>query len=118
VPTGCGSLPRVGTLGSSDTQTAGPVNLAPNYVSLLARSRIRVNCVLPTGVDTPMIRNDIVARHFAEAKPEDLSAFVNAILVRTIEADDVAKAVYWACSTESEFCMGNVLLIDAGPTLR
>jgi hypothetical protein len=63
-----------------------------------------------------MIRNDMVARHFAE--DEDLSAFVNAILVRTIEADDVAKAVYWACSTESEFFTGNVMRIDAGPALR
>ena len=38
---------------------AALVNLCQNYASALARYRIRVNTVHPTGVNTPMVDNDM-----------------------------------------------------------
>jgi len=97
---------------------AGLVSLAQNYASFLAPYRIRVNTLHPTGVNTPMIDNDMVRDRFANADPEDLKALVNAMPVDAVEAEDVADAAAWLCSEESRFFTGSAMRIDAGAALR
>jgi SDR family mycofactocin-dependent oxidoreductase len=97
---------------------AAVVNLARNYASMLAADFVRVNTVHPTGVDTPMVRNDVMDRYFAESDPEDLLSLVNAIPVPLVEARDISEAVLWLCSDESRYVTGHALPVDAGATLR
>jgi NAD(P)-dependent dehydrogenase (short-subunit alcohol dehydrogenase family) len=107
----------LGLLGYSAAKAA-LVNLMENYASILAFHKIRVNTVHPTGVNTPMILNDMCADRFATASEEDLKALVNAIPVDAVEAEDVANAVAWLCSDASRYFTGSSMRIDAGASLR
>ena len=120
-----GVMPMMRTLGGHTlgllgycAAKAALVNLAQNYASILAPYRIRVNTVHPTGVNTPMIDNDMCRDRFATANPEDLLALVNAIPVDAVEAADIANAVAWLCSDESRYYTGSAMRIDAGASLR
>ncbi len=97
---------------------AGLISLCENYASILAQYRIRVNTVHPTGVNTPMVDNDMCRARFAEADPEDIKTLVNAIPVDMLEARDISNAVAWLCSDESAYYTGNAMRIDAGASLR
>jgi SDR family mycofactocin-dependent oxidoreductase len=108
---------RIGLLAYSAAKAA-VVNLARNYASMLAADFVRVNTVHPTGVDTPMVRNDLMDRYFAESDPQDLLSLVNAIPVPLVEARDISEAVLWLCSDESRYVTGHALPVDAGATLR
>ena len=107
----------LGLLGYSAAKAA-LVNLMENYASMLAYHHIRVNTVHPTGVNTPMIDNDMARDRFATADEEDLKCIVNAIPVNAVEAEDIANAVAWLCSDESRYFTGSALRIDAGASLR
>ena len=107
----------LGLLGYSAAKAA-LVNLARNYASILAYHRIRVNTVHPTGVNTPMIQNDLIADYFQNANPEDLKTLVNAIPVEAVEASDISNTMVWLCSDESRYFTGNAVRVDAGASLR
>jgi SDR family mycofactocin-dependent oxidoreductase len=97
---------------------AALVNLCQNYASALARYRIRVNTVHPTGVNTPMVDNDMCQRSLAERDPEDNLTLVSALPAEILEARDISNAVVWLCSDESAFYTGSAMRIDAGASLR
>ncbi|MFD0067009.1 mycofactocin-coupled SDR family oxidoreductase [Streptomyces sp. NPDC056690] len=107
----------LGLLGYSAAKAA-LVNLAQNYASILAYHNIRVNAVHPTGVNTPMVDNDMVRDRFANVDPEDGLTLVNAIPVDTVEAEDIANTVLFLCSDESRYLTGSALRVDAGSSLR
>jgi SDR family mycofactocin-dependent oxidoreductase len=93
-------------------------SLTRNYASILAEHRIRVNVLHPTGVNTPMINNDMVTEYFAHVHPDEVNMSANAIPTRAIEPEDVSAAVFWLCSDDSRFYTGNDMRIDAGASLR
>jgi SDR family mycofactocin-dependent oxidoreductase len=97
---------------------AALLNLVQNYASILAYHNIRVNAVLPTGVNTPMVDNDMVRARFAGADEQDALALVNAIPVNFVEAEDIANTVLFLCSDESRYLTGGALRVDAGASLR
>lgn len=107
----------LGLLGYSAAKSA-LVNLARNYASILARHHIRVNTIHPTGVDTPMINNDMSRGHFDIASDEDKLVLVNAIPVTRVDPEDIASAALWLCSDDSRYYTGNILRVDAGASLR
>jgi SDR family mycofactocin-dependent oxidoreductase len=107
----------LGLLGYSAAKAA-LLNLAQNYASILAYHNIRVNTVLPTGVNTPMVDNDMVRDRFANADREDVLTLVNAIPVDFVEAEDIANTVLFLCSDESRYFTGSALRVDAGSSLR
>jgi SDR family mycofactocin-dependent oxidoreductase len=107
----------LGLLGYSAAKAA-LVNLAQNYASILAVHNIRVNTVHPTGVNTPMVDNDMVRDRMANVDPQDGLALVNALPVEFVEADDIADTVLFLCSDESRYITGSSLRVDAGSSLR
>jgi SDR family mycofactocin-dependent oxidoreductase len=107
----------LGLLGYS-TAKLGLVNLARNYASLLARHHIRVNTIHPTGVDTPMINNDMSRDRFATAPEQDKLVIVNALPIDRVQPLDIANAVLWLCSDESRYVTGSAIRVDAGASLR
>jgi SDR family mycofactocin-dependent oxidoreductase len=106
-----------GLLGYSAAKAA-LVNLARNYASILAVHRIRVNTLHPTSVNTPMIHNEMIDRHWEHADPEDMNVLVSAIPVAEVEPEDISAAVLWLCMDDSRYFTGNEVRIDAGANLR
>jgi (+)-trans-carveol dehydrogenase/(-)-trans-carveol dehydrogenase len=83
----------------------------------LAPHRIRVNCVLPGGVRTPMGTAGAMHEWLA-AEPEAARALTALMPVDLVEPEDVSAAVAWLASDESRFVTGVALPVDAGVQLR
>jgi NAD(P)-dependent dehydrogenase (short-subunit alcohol dehydrogenase family) len=90
------------------------VNLTRAMALDHAEQRIRVNCVAPGSVDTPMLRREMeerggeeAVRHLFEAKHP---------LGRISAPEEVAQAIAFLASDEASFITGACLPVDAGLT--
>ena len=93
----------------------GVVGLMRSYANVLAPHNIRVNSVHPTGVNTPMVVNDVM-QEFLQADPSLGQAMANALPVDMIEPVDVSNAILWLVSDEGRYITGVTLPVDAGYT--
>jgi len=93
----------------------GVVGLMRSYANVLAPHNIRVNSVHPTGVNTPMVVNDVM-QEFLQADPSMGQAMANALPVDMIEPVDVSNAILWLVSDEARYITGVALPVDAGYT--
>lgn len=91
----------------------------------LTPSSIRVNCVHPTNVDTPMLQNSGMYRLFRPdvedpTREQAEAAFpaMQAMPVPYVQVEDVSAAVVYLASDESRFVTGMQLRIDAGGYLK
>jgi NAD(P)-dependent dehydrogenase (short-subunit alcohol dehydrogenase family) len=76
------------------------------------RQGIRVNCICPGDVDTPMLPEDARMRG---TKWEDyLAGCANRPLGRIGTTDEIAKAVLFLASDDSSFMTGAALVVDGG----
>jgi SDR family mycofactocin-dependent oxidoreductase len=107
----------LGMLGYTTSKSALK-SLMRNYASFLAAHSIRVNSVHPTGVNTPMIQNEMMASYFQEGSPEDMLTLVNSLPVPAVEPVDISNMMVFLCSEESRYFTGNVVRVDAGADLR
>ncbi|PHH81250.1 hypothetical protein CDD82_1189 [Ophiocordyceps australis] len=73
---------------------------------------IRVNCLCPTWVDTPMVQK-------AMATIPDLEPMVKALVPmgRIACVEEVADAALFMCSPRSSYITGTGLIIDGGATM-
>ena len=94
---------------------AGVVGLMRSYANTLAPFSIRVNTVHPTGVNTPMIVNDVMAQ-FLAADPQMGNAMANALPVDMVEPVDISNAILWLVSDDARYVTGVTLPVDAGFT--
>ncbi|HEY1888863.1 MAG TPA: SDR family oxidoreductase [Steroidobacteraceae bacterium] len=76
---------------------------------------IRINAVLPGGVDTPMLERNLLPGQSIE----DLRALQASRhpIGRIGTTDDVANAVMFLCSTKSSFVTGAGFAVDGGQTI-
>jgi NAD(P)-dependent dehydrogenase (short-subunit alcohol dehydrogenase family) len=75
---------------------------------------IRVNCICPGDVDTPMLADDAAKRGMSW---EDYSAgAADRPLGRVGTAEEIARAVLFLASDESSFMTGAALVVDGGGT--
>jgi SDR family mycofactocin-dependent oxidoreductase len=88
------------------------VGLMRSYAIQLAPHRIRVNCIAPTGVATPMVVNEVFGE-LARGHPE-LVTRSNALPVDMIEASDVSNALLYLVSDLGRYVTGSTLPVDAG----
>ena len=78
------------------------------------RQGIRVNCICPGDVETPMLPEDAKMRGL---KWEDyIAGCANRPLGRVGTADEIAKAALFLASDESSFMTGAALVVDGGGT--
>src|SRR3954449_11433870 len=100
----------------------GVVGLMRTFATWLAPHGIRVNCVNPSGVATPMVLNPAVEALFSEggevepAKPADDVA--NLLDVTLVDPEDVSAAVAFLASDEARYITGVALPVDAGMLVR
>jgi SDR family mycofactocin-dependent oxidoreductase len=95
----------------------GAVGLMKALAIELAPHRIRVNCVVPGGVRTPMGTSQAMQAHLADYP--DVSRSLTALLpVDLVEPEDVSQAVVWLASDAARFITGVALPVDAGVQLR
>ena len=93
----------------------GVVGLMRSYANALAPHRIRVNSVHPTGVNTPMVVNDVMQQWLA-ADPSVADAMTNALPVDMVEPVDISNAILWLVSDDARYVTGVTLPVDAGFT--
>jgi SDR family mycofactocin-dependent oxidoreductase len=91
----------------------GVVGLMQTYAIELAKYRIRVNTVHPTGVATPMIQNDFFPKYM-EAHPTIALASQNKLPVPVVEPIDISRIVLFLASDDSRYVTGSQYRVDAG----
>jgi SDR family mycofactocin-dependent oxidoreductase len=91
----------------------GVVGLMRSYANILAPNRIRVNTVHPTGVNTPMIVNDVMEQFLAQDSQMS-NAVANALPVPMVEPVDISNAIAWLVSDDARYVTGVMLPVDAG----
>lgn len=86
-------------------------SIARNMAVDLASKRVRVNCVLPGTIDTPMIRTENVTE---EQLAEQVKSFP---LKRFGQPEEIAHAIIYLLSDASSWVTGTELVVDGGYTL-
>ena len=84
-----------------------------SYANQLAEHSIRVNTIHPTGVNTPMVVNDVM-QEFLQSDPQLSNAMANALPVPMIEPVDLSNAILFLVSDAGRYVTGVTLPVDAG----
>lgn len=97
----------------------GIVNLTRALALLLAPENIRVNCVCPSLVDTPMAPG-FMGPGTAEDKRATQEMFLKSAVPmgRIAQPEEVGKAVLFLASDDASFVTGAALPVDGGFTAR
>ncbi|WP_420122155.1 mycofactocin-coupled SDR family oxidoreductase [Nakamurella sp.] len=96
----------------------GVVGIAKSLANELARHRIRVNTVHPTGVDTPMGSGLGGLETLLTREPALGPIFMNTFPVEIVDARDISNAVLFLASDEARYVTGLEFTVDAGNTIR
>ena len=114
-----GSIVNIASTNSFRPQHAQPAYTASKHAVLgltrsaaidYARHNIRVNCVVPGAINTPMLHNAMERRNRSvDDVAHRLSQFH-----RFGEPDEIANAVLFLCSNASSFTTGHALSVDGG----
>jgi SDR family mycofactocin-dependent oxidoreductase len=93
------------------------IGLMRSVVNEASQYSIRVNCVCPTTVNTPMIQNDAFYQYTGGTTAEEMGAVfqsLNTLPVPWVEPIDISNAVLFLASDESRYVTGLSLWVDAG----
>ncbi len=91
---------------------AGVLNLTRAMAIDYGKDNIRVNCVCPGDVDTPMLAGE--CRQLGEASEEFMKEAANRPLRRVGTSEDVADAVLFLASDMAKWITGTCLVVDGG----
>ena len=91
------------------------VSLTKALALELAADGIRVNCVCPAGVDTPLMRSWAATLPDPEAVLRGQADMH--LLKRLATADDIAQTIAFLASPASSFLTGTIVPVEGGATL-
>jgi len=90
----------------------GVVNLTRAMAIDHGRQGIRVNCVCPGDVDTPLLHEEAV--QLGEDEAEFMKKAADRPLNRVGQPEDIANAVLYFASDMSSWVTGSILVVDGG----
>jgi NAD(P)-dependent dehydrogenase (short-subunit alcohol dehydrogenase family) len=93
---------------------AGVIGLTRASAMELAANNIRVNCICPGGIVTPIIYHNPLMG--ASLDPDQLRVVLGGAqpIRRAGEPEDIANAALWLASDESSFVTGQAIAVDGG----
>jgi NAD(P)-dependent dehydrogenase (short-subunit alcohol dehydrogenase family) len=91
---------------------AGVLNLTRAMAIDYGKHNIRVNCVCPGDIDTPMLRGEW--EQLGQDAAEFMKEAANRPLARVGMPEDVANAVLFLVSDMSKWVTGTPLVVDGG----
>jgi NAD(P)-dependent dehydrogenase (short-subunit alcohol dehydrogenase family) len=94
---------------------SGVLSLMRNYAMALGTKGIRVNTIIPAGVDTPMINNEFFSKDLQADAPPGWMA--NVMEHGPVEPGDISDAVLFLLSEQAKFVTGIALPVDMGTLL-
>ncbi len=98
------------------TAKAAVIHLTKSVALELGEHKVRVNCICPGGVATPLVCD--AAGVGLEAMPAILEGLShNQPLARACLPEDIAGAALWLCSDAADYITGQSLTIDGGEAL-
>ncbi len=103
---GVGAAPRMSAYAASKHAVVG---MTKSAAAEYGKMNIRVNCVCPTVIDTPMAAGMIYDN---PAVTEMMKASIP--MRRFGEASEVAKTIAWLCSDDSSYITGHAIRVDGG----
>ncbi len=114
------SLSLPGCVAYSATK-AGVIAAARTLAVEVGADNIRVNCVSPGTIETPMLERDLAGMDLSGGGESAIAGFRERVeranaLGRIGNADEVAQAVAFLASDQASYITGTNLVIDAGFT--
>jgi NAD(P)-dependent dehydrogenase (short-subunit alcohol dehydrogenase family) len=91
----------------------GVVGLTKTVAIMYGKAGIRVNAVCPGVIRTPMSE-----KSFSEHPELKAMSIAMAPMDRFAEAEEVARAIVWLCTSEASFITGHALPVDGGYVAR
>jgi SDR family mycofactocin-dependent oxidoreductase len=103
----------------------GVIGLMRSFAVELGQRMIRVNAVLPTHVNSPLLMNEATYRAFRpeleNPGPDDLAPVCQSfhyLPIPWVTPDDISNAVLFLASDEARYITGVALPVDAGSCLK
>jgi NAD(P)-dependent dehydrogenase (short-subunit alcohol dehydrogenase family) len=81
-----------------------------------ALDHIRVNCVCPGPVDTPLLRRGVARAADPETKLR--AEMSSTLLGRLGRPEEIANVIHFLASDEASFVTGSIVVADGGVTAR
>ena len=92
------------------------VGMTKNLAAEMGGHGVRVNCIAPAGMATPMVADVLTGDHHNLDDTIAALAEASPLKGRAGLAQDVANAALWLASDESGYTSGLTLTVDAGAT--
>jgi NAD(P)-dependent dehydrogenase (short-subunit alcohol dehydrogenase family) len=103
----------------------GVIGLMRAFAIELSQRMVRVNAVLPTHVNSPLLMNEATYRAFrpelANPGPDDLAPVCQSfhfLPIPWVTPEDISNAVLFLASDEARYITGVALPVDAGSCLK
>ena len=93
------------------------LGLTRNAAIEYAAAGIRINCICPGAIDTPMLQRAMARFEEAGVPSEQLVSQLS-LINRPGQPEEIAKAALWLCSDQASFTYGHALAVDGGYLAR
>jgi NAD(P)-dependent dehydrogenase (short-subunit alcohol dehydrogenase family) len=105
-------------LGAYGAAKAGVAELTRVAAVELGPQRIRVNCILPGGIVTPLIYENPTSGQHIDPDMVRAGLAMGQPIPRAGEPIDIANTALWLASDESSFVTGQAIVVDGGMSIE